>query len=151
MIIIITGDRNWRDYRTMRRLLIEEGTWTGHWFYHGACRGADMMADRILRHHNRCVESFPANWKRYGRGAGVIRNQEMLDLAILRAAGGVLVLAFHTHIEKSRGTRDMILRGMKASQEHRVSINVVTGPLPLDIKVWLPSNRAWSDPNFRVL
>jgi len=53
------------------------------------------------------VEKYPADWDKYGKKAGPIRNQQMLD-----EGKPDLVLAFPT--EKSRGTYDMIRRAEKA-------------------------------------
>ena len=46
---------------------------------------------------------FPADWKKYGRAAGPIRNKQMLN-----EGKPDLVLAFHTNIENSKGTKSMI-------------------------------------------
>jgi hypothetical protein len=49
----------------------------------------------------------PAEWKRYGRGAGPIRNKEMCLEALRNKEKGIktYVLAFHDNIEKSKGTK----------------------------------------------
>ena len=46
---------------------------------HGAARGADTLA--MLWAMSRKIEqlAFPANWKKYGKSAGSIRNKQMLD------------------------------------------------------------------------
>lgn len=46
---------------------------------------------------------YPALWNKYGKSAGPIRNQQMLDI----------VYAFTYDLENSRGTRDMVLRARK--------------------------------------
>jgi hypothetical protein len=52
---------------------------------------------------------YPAQWHKYGRAAGPIRNQQML------AEGKPdLVLAFHDDIDGSRGTKDMVNRARRA-------------------------------------
>jgi hypothetical protein len=55
------------------------------------------------------VLSFPADWARFGRAAGPIRNQRMLD-----EGKPTLVLAFHNNIVESKGTKDMVKRARKA-------------------------------------
>ena len=55
------------------------------------------------------VESYPAQWHRYGRAAGPIRNLQMLVEGKPDA-----VLAFNNCIEKSRGTKDMVARATEA-------------------------------------
>jgi len=61
--------------------------------------------------------SFPADWKSYGKGAGPIRNQLMLD-----EGKPDLVLAFHNDISSSRGTADMIRRAKK----HGISYEIIS-------------------------
>lgn len=45
---------------------------------HGAAKGADTMAGAWARAHDIPVKEFPADWERYGKGAGPIRNMQML-------------------------------------------------------------------------
>lgn len=44
----------------------------------GGARGADSMAAEVARALGLPVETYPAEWERYGRAAGAIRNQRML-------------------------------------------------------------------------
>jgi hypothetical protein len=47
---------------------------------HGACpTGADAMASGICNDLGFEQEPHPARWKLYGKAAGFIRNQEMVD------------------------------------------------------------------------
>lgn len=62
------------------------------------------------------VEKYPADWEKYGRKAGPIRNQQMID-----EGKPDLVIAFPT--EKSTGTWDMIRRAKK----HNIEV-AVYGP-----------------------
>lgn len=85
---------------------------------HGAARGADRMAGewaRSRREEGVIELPFPADWRRYGRAAGVLRNQRMLD-----EGKPDLVLAFHDDIDHSRGTKDMVRRARGAQIEVRV-------------------------------
>lgn len=52
------------------------------------------------------VKRFPAEWKKYGRAAGPIRNQQMANYA------DALIAVWDG---KSRGTADMIERAKRAS------------------------------------
>lgn len=46
---------------------------------HGAARGADSLAaDWALGNHIP-TEAYPAQWDKYGKRAGYLRNQQMLD------------------------------------------------------------------------
>lgn len=73
---------------------------------HGGASGADNCAGMVARTMGFTVERYPANWSKWGRAAGVIRNQEMLD------KGADIILAFW--LNGSTGTYDMIQRGLKA-------------------------------------
>ncbi len=47
----------------------------------GTARGVDKLGEEAARMHNCPVTRFPANWKKYGRSAGHIRNREMGNYA----------------------------------------------------------------------
>ena len=116
MRVLVCGDRLWDDLGTLLKRLeaLPEDTVV----IHGACRGADRMGGAAAKTLDFEVEEYPADWGRYGRGAGVIRNQQMLD------EGRVdLVLAFHADIGRSRGTADMVRRARKAG----LPVEVVSG------------------------
>jgi hypothetical protein len=67
----------------------------------GGASGADEGAARWAKSEGiRCTE-YRANWKKHGKAAGPIRNQEMLD-----KGRPDLVIAF----PGGRGTRDMVRR-----------------------------------------
>lgn len=89
---------------------------------HGCARGADTLSEtalRVIYHQKATVKPeilrFPAQWYKYGRAAGPIRNQQMLD-----EGKPDLVLAFHSDLEHSKGTKDMVTRARKAGIEVRV-------------------------------
>lgn len=107
--VIISGDRNWSNHDLENKIewLLKQmpkntnGKWTVL-IIHGGCRGVDMTADKIARKLGFSIVSAPANWKKYGKAAGPIRNKEMLDM------GANAVYAFHQNIGNSKGTKDMI-------------------------------------------
>lgn len=82
---------------------------------HGAARGADTLAAKVAAALSIPTLRFPADWERYGRAAGAIRNARMLV-----EGKPTLVLAFPTR--KSRGTWDMV------SRARRVGISAVVNP-----------------------
>jgi hypothetical protein len=76
---------------------------------HGAAPGADAITDYYARRMGFVVEPHKADWGRYKKAAGPIRNREML------ATGVDQVLAFiNKPLEESRGTLDMTTIAMEA-------------------------------------
>jgi len=105
--VLVTGSRDWDDRLTIYRGLHEyvQSRWPmGYdsenqpvdWvapcdfvLVHGACpTGADSIADDWAINNWLIPERHPADWEKYGKRAGFIRNSEMVD------AGADLLLAF---------------------------------------------------------
>ncbi len=99
MRVLITGGRNFDDTTlvttTLDAVHVSSPITT---LIHGVARGADTLAGEWASRNDIKVVACPANWKRYGRGAGPIRNREMLELS------PDLLVAF----PGGRGTADMI-------------------------------------------
>lgn len=81
MRIIVTGSRDWTDRDLIWHELNQRAT-SNAVIVHGDCpTGADRMAkDWIKTQPDIIEEAHPADWKRYGRRAGPIRNREMVEL-----------------------------------------------------------------------
>lgn len=75
----------------------------------GEAKGADTMARNAAIHLGIHVERYPADWEKFGRAAGPIRNLKML-----MEGKPTHVIAFHDDIGKSKGTKDMINQARKA-------------------------------------
>lgn len=130
MKILVTGSRYLEDERhggRIRRLL--SATATRAILVHGAAPGADTLAAEGAARMGWSVRAYPAEWERWKKAAGPIRNQAMLDHEHTEAPehdpgfacpyehhafdGPIeLVLAFPT--PDSRGTWDMIERAVAA-------------------------------------
>lgn len=74
MRIMVSGSRDWVDVRAIREALAEYGE--SDVLIHGAAPGADTLAEQ---NWVGAVERFPADWNRYGKRAGYLRNQAMID------------------------------------------------------------------------
>ncbi len=107
MRVLVCGDRNWENIDAILRELSKLDNNTV--IIHGAARGADTLAGIAGKELGFKVEAEPAKWEIYGRSAGPIRNQLMLD-----KYKPELVLAFHSNIDNSKGTKDMVTRARKA-------------------------------------
>lgn len=65
----------------------------------GTARGADKLGEEYAKFKGWEIERYPADWSKYGKSAGYIRNKQMADV-------GNILVAFWD--EKSRGTKSMI-------------------------------------------
>ena len=70
----------------------------------GMARGADLMGLRYAQERGLVYERYPADWARYGKRAGFIRNKAMADHSDM-------LLAFWDG--ESKGTRNMIKTMLK--------------------------------------
>lgn len=109
--VLICGDRHWTDYDLLHNWLvrISERTYI-ECVIEGEARGADSIGRAVAVSMGIPFLPVPADWVKYGRAAGPIRNMEML-----MKGDPTLVLAFHDNIEASKGTKDMVGRAKKAN------------------------------------
>jgi len=104
--VLVCGSRDWTDNEEVwvrldelnRRLV---GGITV--LIHGEARGADTFAGEWACERKVHVLSYPAEWTKYGKQAGPIRNRQMLQ-------GGQpgLVVAFSEELRPSSGTWNMV-------------------------------------------
>ena len=79
MRILITGDRNWKDTKPIYDYLGSLPQPRDQIIIHGDARGVDRISGYVACTYLMTIEKYPADWKKYHRAAGVIRNQQMLD------------------------------------------------------------------------
>lgn len=104
--IIICGGRDFDDLSKMMDVFESFPTeYDPITIIQGGAKGADFLAKCLAKYHEITVEEYPANWKSYGKSAGNIRNQQMLD-----EGKPDLVVA----LPGGRGTADMVNRAKKA-------------------------------------
>lgn len=86
-----------------------------HTLVHGNARGADKFGALAAAELGfDTIQGYPADWARYGKGAGPIRNEEMA------VSGLDLSLGFHNDIATSKGSKDMLYRLNKNCVEVRL-------------------------------
>jgi hypothetical protein len=108
--VLFCGDRNWSDREIVRReMLALHAAWPDVVICHGAARGADSLAGEEAAKLGIPVTAFPADWKKYGRGAGPIRNRQML-----KEFAPTMVIALHDDLKASKGTKDMVTMARQA-------------------------------------
>jgi len=84
--IIVAGSRDFDDFDTSDKILAEvvEKMKGKIQFVSGAAQGADQAPAHFMaknRNPRVFLKYFPAEWKKYGKGAGFIRNGIMADYA----------------------------------------------------------------------
>ena len=97
MKIAVIGSRDFEDYALLESKLNTLENITS--IISGGAKGADSLAEQYALQHSIDVVVIKPDWKRYNRGAGLVRNKEIVDMADL-------VVAFWNG--KSKGTLDVI-------------------------------------------
>ncbi len=104
MKVLVTGDRDWTDREAIHSVLSKLQQQGYNELIEGGARGADTIAqEEAHRLRFRSMEHFPAQWDKYGKAAGHIRNRTMLD-----EGKPDLVVWFHNDLANSKGTRHMV-------------------------------------------
>lgn len=105
MKLLICGGRDFNDRKLFRETMEGLPYPVITAVIHGGARGADTLADLWGKKYGVPVIRMDALWEAYGKKAGGMRNQAMLDLlqpdAVLAFPGG-------------NGTADMVRRAEKA-------------------------------------
>lgn len=110
MRLLICGGRNWSERFPILDALLE--LWPVI-VIEGGARGADRLAREAAEWCGIPVQTYPADWSHYGKAAGGIRNQRMLD-----EGRPDMVLACPD--PESRGTWDMVRRAEAAGVPVRI-------------------------------
>lgn len=101
MTIVFTGSRCWPRNRIFIIRRVIRGLPKQCLIIHGGALGADSFVDGIARDLAFDVKVYKADWNRYGKSAGFIRNMQMID-----KENPNIVIGFLAEIEvKSKGTR----------------------------------------------
>jgi hypothetical protein len=100
MKVIIAGSRGFNDYKFLceicddlfkncQKVEIVSGT----------ANGADKLGEKYAKERGYKLHRFPANWDKFGKSAGYIRNEEMANFS------KALIVFWD---RKSKGTKHMI-------------------------------------------
>lgn len=102
MKVIIAGSRDVEEKDAIK--YIDAAIAESGWLYeineivHGNARGIDKAAGKYFK-DKLPIKVFPADWDKYGKSAGYIRNKQMAEYA------DALIAIWN---QKSRGTKNMI-------------------------------------------
>ena len=114
MKAIIAGSRSIRKYRVVERIILECPLFDQITeIVSGGAAGVDSMAIHFATKHDIPYKVFPADWEKYGKAAGMIRNGEMTKY-------GDMLIAIWDY--KSAGTRDIIKRMRKSTKPQYIVI-----------------------------
>ncbi len=110
--VIIAGGRNFDNYAKLCQacdeILKDQNDVE---IVSGAYKGADLLGERYAAERNYPIKQFPADWRRYGKSAGLKRNTEM-------AAYADALIAFWD--AESKGTKHMIELATRAGLKVKV-------------------------------
>ena len=106
MKILVCGGRNYWNREELYRVLdaIHKAGPVTH-AIHGGATGADSLVGQWCASLGVECTAYPADWKEYGKAAGPIRNQQMLNQGCPD-----VVIAFRG----GAGTADMVRKAQKA-------------------------------------
>jgi len=113
--IIIAGGRDFKDYNLLCESCDE---FFKEWHpnivtVNGGARGSDRLGGKYSINKGYLIKPFPADWERFGRAAGVIRNEEMAqyaDAAIVFWDGKSVGSKSMIDLAKSNGLNVMVVR-----------------------------------------
>lgn len=77
----IVGSRTFNDYDKLCSVLDWIKSYMGYSFdviISGGAKGADSLAEQYAKDNNITLSVHPANWKKYGKRAGFLRNKEII-------------------------------------------------------------------------
>jgi len=111
---IIAGGRDYNDYGQLKWQCahVLQNKHPNIEIVSGTARGADKLGERFAEENGYRIKRFPANWDKFGRGAGHIRNKEMAQYA------GALILLWDG---VSKGSEGML----RLAEKYELLIRVV--------------------------
>ena len=111
MKVAIVGSRNFSDLSKVKQYV---GTLPPNSvIVSGGARGPDKAAELAALELGMEIEIYLPDWEAYGKSAGMVRNQQIVDHADM-------LVAFWDG--KSRGTRNSIQRALTADNISRIEI-----------------------------
>lgn len=113
MKIVIAGGRDFNDYELLKSscdLLFK--SYEDVEIVSGTARGADSLGEQYANEMGYSIKRFPADWDKFKKAAGYIRNEQMAEYADC-------LVAFYDG--SSKGTTHMI----NLAQKHNLIIHII--------------------------
>lgn len=131
MKVLICGDRKWKNVAKIKEMVrYIKIKWPDVVIIEGDAMGADRIAGACAEALGVGHKKFPAEWERYRKGAGPIRNRKMLD----EQPG--LVIAFHNQLHLSKGTKDCVTEARRRG----IPVLIITEEDEINAKLLDPYN-----------
>ena len=112
MKVIIAGSRDFSDYEKLKEVCdYMLSRQTDVEIVSGAARGADILGEQYAKEKGHSLKQFPAEWDKFGKRAGYLRNEDM-------AKYSDALIAFWDG--KSKGTEHMI----SLAKKHNLKVKV---------------------------
>lgn len=108
MNIAIVGSRDFNNYDDLCEVLYSTVNASEDTIISGGAKGADKLGERFADENNVPKKVFLPDWDKYGKGAGFIRNSQIVEEADY-------VIAFWDG--KSKGTADTVKKAEKKGIE----------------------------------
>ena len=131
--LIVAGTRTFGDYDLLkekidRALLNHVGDEIT--IVQGEAKGADALAKKYAKEKGYEVKSFPADWGKYGKAAGPIRNRQMHEYASRFEKRGCIIFwdgesrgtAQNIELASEFGTQLVCVRYKEIEKENRYEI-----------------------------
>lgn len=118
MNLAIVGSRNFNNYKKLENCIFETLEKWGkeisdiECIISGGAKGVDALAEKFAKTYDILVEIYAANWDKYGKAAGVIRNSSIINNA-------THVIAFPSI--SGKGTQDSI----KKAKTRKIQCEVI--------------------------
>jgi len=113
--VIVAGSRTFENYELLCEKLdyfLQNKNKKEIEIISGTTRGADRLGERYCKSRGLTLTQFPADWNRYGKKAGYLRNEEMAKYA------DACVCFWNG---KSKGTEHMI----KLAKNHNLNLKII--------------------------
>ena len=122
--IIIAGSRTFDNYECLKKKVLnfigeKQIELSNICIISGTARGADKMGENFAKELNLKLKCFPADWDKYGKQAGFLRNTKMANYAIEDDNQGILIAFWDG---KSSGTKHMIEIAKKKELEVKIFV-----------------------------